>query len=110
MPEKRRYLIAFLVAGAAIGVTVGLAKLTRGTAVKTLTAEIKEVETATKAGAAQREDKVLGATDADWNAAHTMDDQYETGVAYDPTAGLSNGATDRFSSVIHSEGHVTSFA
>jgi hypothetical protein len=38
-----------------------------------------------------------------------MDGQYEAGVAYDPTPGLSNGATDRFSSVIHAEGHVTSF-
>lgn len=52
---------------------------------------------------------VLGAADADWNAAHTMDRQYDEGVAYDLTEGLSNGATDRFSSVIHSNGHVTSF-
>ncbi len=88
---------------------MGLAKLTRGTAVKTLPAEIKEVETATKAGAAQREGNALGATDANWNATHTMDRNYDVGAAYDPMEGLSNGATDRFSSVIHSEGHVTSF-
>jgi hypothetical protein len=109
MPGKRRYLIAFLVAGAAVGVTVGLAKLTRGTAVKTLPTEIKEVETATKAGAAQREGNALGATNADWNAGHAMDRNYDVGAAYDPMDGLSNGATHRFSSVIHSEGHVTSF-
>jgi hypothetical protein len=113
MPGKRRYLIALLVACAAVGVTVGLARPTGGKeeAVKTSPAEVKgvEKETETNAQEARMEGKVLGATDADWNAAHTMDDQYETGVAYDPTPGLSNGATDRFSSVIHSEGHVTSF-
>jgi hypothetical protein len=113
MPGKRRYLIVLLVACAAVGVTVALARPTgrKEEAVKTLPAEVKgvEKETETNAQAARVEGKLLGAADADWNAAHTMDDQYEAGVAYDPTAGLSNGATDRFSSVIHSEGHVTSF-
>jgi hypothetical protein len=111
--EKRRYLIAFLVACAAVGVAVVLVRPTGGKdeAAKTVPTEVKGVEKETEANTqeARVEGKLLGATDADWNAAHTMDDQYETGVAYDPTSGLSNGATDRFSSVIHAEGHVTSF-
>ena len=112
MPGKRRYLIALLVACAAIGVAVVLARPTGGKgAVKTSPTEVKGVEKKTEANTqeARVEGKLLGATDADWNAAHTMDDQYEAGVAYDPTPGLSNGATDRLSSVIHAEGHVTSF-
>lgn len=113
MPGKRRYLIAFLVACTAVGATVVLARPTGGKeeAVKTLPTEVKgvEKETETNAQEAPIEGKVLGATDADWNAAHTMDRNYDVGAAYDPMDGLSNGATDRFSSVIHSEGHVTSF-
>jgi hypothetical protein len=113
MPGKSRYLVAFLVACAAVGATVVLARPAGGTkeTVKTVPADVKGVDKETEADAqdARMEGKLLGATDADWNAAHTMDDQYEAGVAYDPTPGLSNGATDRFSSVIHSKGHVTSF-
>ena len=113
MPGKRRYLIALLVACAAVGVTVGLVRPIGGKeeAVKAVATEVKGVEKETEANTqeARVEGKLLGATDAAWNAAHTMDNQYEAGVAYDPTPGLSNGATDRFSSVIHAEGHVTSF-
>jgi hypothetical protein len=110
---KRGYLIALLVACAVIGVTVSLVRPTgeKQEAVKTMPAEVKGVakETEAKTEAARSEGKLLGATDADWNAAHTMDRNYDVGAAYDPMEGLSNGATDRFSSVIHAEGHVTSF-
>jgi hypothetical protein len=130
VPRKRRYLIAVLIVCAAVGVTFGLARPTGGSRYacgkvyysnhaeqhycerqEALPTEVKGVEKETEANGqeARMEGRLLGATDADWNAAHTMDDQYETGVAYDPTPGLSNGATDRFSSVIHSEDHVTSF-
>jgi hypothetical protein len=75
MTGKRRYLIALLVACAAVSVAVGLARPTGGMreTVKTVPAEIKNVEKEAnaKAEVTHSEGNVLGATDADWNAAHT---------------------------------------
>ena len=55
-------------------------------------------------------DRALGATDAGWNAAHKLDTSEGRVLAYDPVAGLANGATDRFTEVTETDGRISYFA
>lgn len=53
----------------------------------------------------------IGATDAEWEAAHIADSQYQAGSAYDPTPGLGPDPdhTDRYFAVVHLAGIVFAF-
>jgi hypothetical protein len=41
-----------------------------------------------------------GATLADWNASHTVDNGFTANTTYDPTNGLGNGYNDKYTSVL----------
>jgi hypothetical protein len=41
-----------------------------------------------------------GATLSDWNATHTEDNGFSANTTYDPTSGLGNGYTDKYTAVL----------
>src|SRR5581483_9486750 len=45
-----------------------------------------------------------GATLTEWNASHTEDTHFSANSSYDPTSGLGNGYTDKYTSVLFSGG------
>lgn len=60
-------------------------------------------------GSGPRPRAALGASDASWSAAHTLDTSDGRVLAYDAVAGLAAGATDRFTDVTETNGRVSYF-
>lgn len=50
-----------------------------------------------------------GATQAAWNADHTEDSNFAASTSYDPTSGLGNGYTDKYTSVLWIDGRALSY-
>jgi hypothetical protein len=50
-----------------------------------------------------------GATQAEWNADHTEDNNFTADSSYNPTSGLGNGYTDKYTSVLWIGGRALSY-
>lgn len=50
-----------------------------------------------------------GATQSEWNASHTADTNFATNSAYNPTSGLGNGYSDKYTSVLWTNGRALSY-
>jgi hypothetical protein len=50
-----------------------------------------------------------GATLSDWNANHTEDNGFAANTTYDPTSGLGNGYTDKYTAVLWIDGRALGY-